>query len=552
MTASPAEPPAQPTALGPTHLPTRLARSAGVIGLATTASRLLGLARDLILAFFFGAGNAMDAFNVAFRIPNLLRDLFAEGAMSAAFVPTFTRRLTTRDHEDAWRLGNHVVNALMLATSALVVLGIVFARPLVQLMAGDYALVPGKLDLTVSLTRVMMPFLALIALAAACMGMLNSLRRFFVPALAPAMFNVGTIVGVLALLPLLTAWGVNPIFAAAIGTLLGGGLQAAVQWPLLRREGYRYRPALDPRDPGLHEILILMGPGVLGLAAVQINVFVNTWLATSQGTGAVSWLNYAFRLMYMPIGVFGLSIATAALPTISRHAAREDREAMRGTFSSGLRMMLMLNVPATAGLVALATPIVDLLFRRGRFTPDDTAATAAAVLFYAPGLIGYSAVKLAVPTFYALKESRTPVIVSAMTVGLNIVLNVTLVHVMGYRGLALGTAIAALFNASVLLWLLSRRLGGIDGTRVAMVFGKIAVASAVMAVAAWAGERVLHAAWPGGSTLWRLARLMTVIGFALGVLAVTAKVLRIHEFNEALRTVFARLAGRRQPGSPSL
>jgi putative peptidoglycan lipid II flippase len=539
-------------ALGATHSPARLARSAGVIGLATTASRLLGLARDQILAYFFGAGNAMDAYNVAFRIPNLLRDLFAEGAMSAAFVPTFTRRLTTRGRDDAWRLGNHVVNALMLVTSALVVLGIVFARPLVQLMAGDYARVPGKLELTVSLTRVMMPFLALIAVAAACMGMLNSLRRFFVPALAPAMFNVGTIVGVLVLLPLLTTWGVNLIFAAAIGTLLGGGLQAAVQWPLLRREGYRYRPALDPRDPGLHEILILMGPGVLGLAAVQINIFVNTWLATSQGTGAVSWLNYAFRLMYMPIGVFGLSIATAALPTISHHAAREDREAMRGTFSSGLRMMLMLNVPATAGLVALATPIVDLLFRRGRFTAEDTAATAAAVLFYAPGLIGYSAVKLAVPTFYALKESRTPVIVSALTVGLNVVLNVTLVHVMGYRGLALGTAIAALFNASALLWLLRRRLGGIDGNRVAVVFCKIAVASTVMAVAAWAGERVLHGAWPGTGTLWRLARLTTVIGFALGVLAVMARLLRIHEFNEALRTVFAKVAGRRQPDSPYL
>jgi len=532
--------------------PAGLARSAGVIGLATIASRLLGLVRDLLLAFFFGAGNAMDAFNVAFRIPNLLRDLFAEGAMSAAFVPTFTRRLATRGREDAWRLGNHVVTALILATSTLVVLGIVFARPLVELMAGDYARVPGKLDLTVSLTRVMMPFLALIALAAACMGMLNSLRRFFVPAFAPTMFNVGTIAGVLALLPLLTARGVDPIFAAAFATLLGGGLQVAIQWPALRREGYRYRPALDPRDQGLREILVLMGPGVLGLAAVQINVFVNTWLATGQGTGAVSWLNYAFRLMYMPIGVFGLSIATAALPTISRHAARADREAMRRTFSSGLRMMLMLNVPATAGLMALASPIVDLLFRRGQFTQGDTAATAAAVLFYAPGLIGYSAVKLAVPTFYALKESRTPVVVSALTVGLNVALNVTLARVMGYRGLALGTAIAALFNASVLLWLLRSRLNGIDGRRVALAFGKIAVASAIMAVAAWAGERALHAAWPGSSTLWRLARLTTVIALALGVLAAASRVLRIHEFNEALRAVFARLAGRRQSAAPPL
>ena len=545
MVPSPAEPPDPPTDPGTVHSSSRLARSAGVIGLATTASRLLGLLRDQILAYFFGAGNAMDAFNVAFRIPNLLRDLFAEGAMSAAFVPTFTRRLAQRGRNDAWRLGNHVVNALILATLVMVVLGILVAGPLVRLMAGDYARVPGKLDLTISMTRVMMPFLTLIAVAAACMGMLNSLRRFFVPAFAPAMFNVGTILGVLALLPLLSLWGVQPIFAAAIATLLGGALQVAIQWPALRREGYRYQLALDRRDPGLREILVLMGPGVLGLAAVQVNVFVNTWLATSQGTGAVSWLNYAFRLMYMPIGIFGLSIATAALPTISRHAASEDTAAMRRTFSSGLRMMLMLNVPATAGLMALATPIVDLLFRRGRFTPGDTAATAAAVIFYAPGLIGYSTVKLAVPTFYALKNSRTPVIVSALTVGLNIVLNVTLARALGYRGLALGTALAALFNATVLLWLLRRRLDGIDGGRVAVAFGKIAVASVVMAVAAWGGERFLQEAWPGTSTLWRLARLTTVIAGALGVLAGAAKLLRIHEFNEAARTVSARLLSRR-------
>jgi putative peptidoglycan lipid II flippase len=527
------------------HSSSRLARSAGVIGLATMASRLLGLVRDQVLAFFFGAGNAMDAFNVAFRIPNLLRDLFAEGAMSAAFVPTFTRRLTARGRDDAWRLGNHVVNALILATSILVLLGVVFARPLVGLLAGDYARVPGKFELTVSMTRIMMPFLALIAVAAACMGMLNSLRRFFIPAFAPTMFNVGTIAGVLILLPLLSGWGVEPIFAVAVATLVGGALQIVVQWPALTREGYRYRLALDPHDPGLREILVLMGPGMLGLAAVQINVFVNTWLATSQGTGAVSWLNYAFRLMYMPIGLFGLSIATAALPAMSQHAAREDLAAMRQTFSSGLRMMLMLNVPATAGLIALASPIVDLLFRYGKFTAADTAATAAAVVAYAPGLVGYSVVKIAVPTFYTLHESRTPVIVSAITVSINIALNLWLVRVMGYRGLALGTAIAALFNAAVLLWLLERRLNGLDGRRVATAFGKIAAASAVMAVAAWGGERALSGVLPAGAGVAaRLVRVGSAIGVGVVVLAVTARLLRIYEFNEAVRAVTAKLLGR--------
>jgi putative peptidoglycan lipid II flippase len=526
------------------HSSSRLARSAGVIGAATLASRILGLARDQVLAFFFGAGDAMDAFNVAFRIPNLLRDLFAEGAMSAAFVPTFTRRLTHSGRDDAWRLGNHVVNALIVVTSALVLMGIVFARPLVRLMAADYARVPGKFDLTVSLTRIMMPFLTAVAVAAACMGMLNSLRRFFVPAFAPTMFNVGTIIGVLTLLPLLTVLGIQPIYAVAVATLLGGVLQTGVQWPALRHEGYRYRATLDRRDEGLREILVLMGPGVFGLAAVQINIFVNTWLATGQGTGAVSWLNYAFRLMYMPIGLFGLSIATATLPSMSQHAARQDTAAMRRTFSSSLRMMLMLNVPATAGLIALASPIVTLLFQHGRFGAGDTAATAAAVMAYAPGLIGYSVVKLAVPTFYTLRESRTPVIVSAVTVALNIVLNLTLVRSVGYLGLALGTALAALFNAAMLLWLLSSRLDGLDGRRVAVAFFKILAAALVMAVAAWWLEGLLDRLWPRPSVLWQLARVSAAIAVALGVLALAARILRIDEFNEAVGTVTTRLLSR--------
>ena len=333
---------------------------------------MLGLARDLALAHVFGAGHAMDAYVVAFRIPNLLRDLFAEGAMSSAFVPTFTRILTLEGKAAAWRLGNLVVTALLLVTGALVLLGMVFAWPLVTFAASGYAAVPGKLELAVSLARVMFPFLTLIAVAVGFMGMLNSLRRFFVPAFSPAMFNIGTLATMAVLIPIFRASGVQPIYAVAIGTLVGGIGQAAVQWPILRREGFRFRPMIDVRDAGLREVLRLMGPGTMALAAVQINVLVNTMLATSQGEGAASWLNYAFRIMYLPIGLFGLSIATAAIPTLSRDAALGDRDGMRRTVSSALRMMLMLNVPATLGLVALATPIVALIFQHGSFTADAT------------------------------------------------------------------------------------------------------------------------------------------------------------------------------------
>jgi putative peptidoglycan lipid II flippase len=523
----------------------RLARSAGLIGAATMTSRVLGLVRDQVLAYYFGAGNSMDAYNVAFRVPSLFRDLFAEGAMSAAFVPAFTRRLTLDGRAAAWRLGNTVINALVLATLGLVALGMVFTRPLVAVFAEHYAEVPGKLELATALARLMFPFLTMVAVAAACMGMLNSLRRFFVPALSPATFNVAAILVIPTLVPLFRTSGVAPIFAVAVAALVGGVGQVAVQWPALRREGYRYRPLLALHDPGLREILVLMGPGVIGLAAVQVNVLVNMLLATGEGEGAISWLGYAFRLMYMPIGLFGLSIATAALPTLSRHAARDDLVAMRTTLSSGLRMMLILNVPATVGLIALAHPIVSLLFQRGSFTAADTAATASALVFYAPGLLGYSAVKIAVPSFYAIHDSRTPVLVSAGTIAVNIALNLTLVRVLGFRGLALGTAVSAIVNAGALLWILRGRLGGLDGRRIVVAFGKVLVASILMGAAAWAAERGLRVVAPGESTLTQLVRVASSIATALVVLAGGSRLLRLAEFNEATGLVLARLAGRR-------
>jgi len=314
----------------------KLARSAGLISIATMASRVLGVAREMVLAAFFGAsgGMEMDAFNVAFRVPNLLRDLFAEGAMTAAFVPTFTRALTTEGREAAWRLGNLVVNALLIITGLLVAIGIVFARPITHAIAPWFAGTPGKLELTTELTRIMLPFLGTVAVAVAMMGMLNSLRRFFIPALSPAMFNVATIVCAFVLVPIMPRLGLQPIVAIAIGTVLGGLGQIALQWPVLRREGFRYHPIVDFTDPKLREVLRLMGPGTLGLAAVQINVFVNTYLATSQEQGAVSWLTYAFRLMYLPIGLFGVAIATAALPDIARRASENDIRGMRETVST--------------------------------------------------------------------------------------------------------------------------------------------------------------------------------------------------------------------------
>ena len=509
------------------------------------SSRILGLVREMVLSHYFGTTAAMAAYNVAFRIPNLLRDLFAEGAMSAAFVPTFTKYLHGSGRQSAWRLANLVINALAVITGLLVLLGIVFAEPLVRLIADDeYTRNARQLALTVQLARLMLPTLTFIALAAALMGMLTSLHHFVIPAFSPAMFTVVTILCAWLVVPLMPGLGIEPIVAIAAGTLLGGVAQLAIQWPSLRSEGFAYRPRVDWRDEGLRRVLVLMGPGTIGLAATQVNVMVNTALATSQEIEAVNWLNYAFRLMYLPIGLFGVSIATAALPAVSRHHQQEDLTSGGDPVANGLSLMAMLNVPATVGLIVLAVPIVRMLFEHGRFTAADTLATAAALQYYAIGLVGYSVVRITSPVFYALGRNRIPVVVSVIAVGVNAGLNVVLVDVMGYRGLALGTSVAALFNATALFVLLRRSLGGLNDGRLFSSFARIAVASAVMGAVALLMDRWLSARLPERSIPWQVGRVALDIGAALAALMLAAWILRVRELSDSLQMVLRRFRRR--------
>jgi putative peptidoglycan lipid II flippase len=317
--------------------------------------------------------------------------------------------------------------------------------------------------------------------------------------------------------------------------------QLAIQWPSLHKEGFRYQPVLDARDEGLRQVLLLMGPGTIGMAATQINVFVNTMLATREGTGAVSWLDFAFRLMYLPIGLFGVSIATAATPAVSRLAAEADLARIRGTIAHAIGLMLLLNLPATLGLIVLARPIVSVIFERGRFTPADTDATAAALQFYAIGLVGYSIVRIVSPTFYALRRSRLPVLASVGSVIVNIILNVWLARLLGFRGLALGTSLTALLNAVAQLWLLRREVHGIEGRQIADSLARVVVASIVMTAAVWATDRALVGAWPGHEFGVRLGRLAIAIAVGLLTLAASAHVLRVPEFGEARNFVWSRV-----------
>lgn len=526
----------------------RLARSAGIVSLATMTSRVLGLVRDQALAYRFGAGDAMDAFLVALRVPNLLRELFAEGALNAAFVPVFMRRLTSAGRDAAWRLGAQLINVLAVVTGGLVVAGIVFAEPLTRLLAGDYQAVPGKFELTVLLTRIVLPFLTLVAIAAACMGMLNSLRRFFVPAVSPAAYNVCLIASAVVVAPLMPQTGAAPIAVLAAGVLAGGGGQIAVQWWALRREGFRWRPGLGLADRGLREIVGLMGPATVAGAALQVNVLVNTVLATGEGTGAVTWLTLAFRLMYLPLGVLGVSIATVTLPAVSRHAAGGDVAAVRRTVSHGLRLTWAVTAPAAVGLAVLATPIVRVIFEHGEFTAADTPATARALVFYAPGIVGYAAVRLTAPVFYAFGNSLTPALVGVLTVGLNVGLNLVLVRVLGYPGLALGTTIAAWANAGVLLGLLHRRLGGLESRRLVGSFARSCLAAGVMGAAVGAADGLAAGVAADAGFVTAAAILGGEIALGLVVLAVAGRLLGVAELGEVREQILGRLFAGSPPG----
>ena len=524
----------------------RIAQAAGLAAAATLTSRILGLVREQVLAALFGAGDQMDAYFVAFRIPNLVRDLFAEGAMSAAFVPTFTRHLTLHGKQDAWRLGNNVLNALMLVTGVTVALGMVFVRPLVSLYAHNFESVPGKLELTTQLARVMMPFLTLAAIAAAVMGMLNSLRHYFLPALAPATFNIIAIAFALFLTPVMPALGLPRIMAVAVAVTVGGLTQIGLQWPSLHREGFRYRPVLDFTDPGLRRVLLLMGPGTIGLAATQLNLFVSTLLASNQGTGAVSWLQYAFRIMYLPLGLFGVSIATVVLPAAARHAAVKDTAAIRDTVRRGLSLMLFVNIPAACGLLLLSTEIVRLLLERGHFTPADTTATAAALRLYAVGLVGYSTTRIASPVFYALGRSRVPVALSMVSVTVNFVLSLLLVRVLGFTGLALSTSIAALVNASMCVALLRGPLNGVGGRALMFSLGKVLVASAAMIAAVTLTRWALPSSATHVGTLRQAGSLLMMIAVGVAALMSSAHLLRIDELDVVASAMRRTLSGLRK------
>ena len=480
------------------------ARAAGKVSLAVSLSRVLGLVRDQVFAHLFGAGFYNDAWLVAFRVPNLLRDLFAEGALSAAFVPTFTDFLQKKGRAEAWTLASLVLSSLLVLLGGFTLLLVLFSEWFVYLLAAGFADVPGKIEVTAGLLRLLSPFLMLVAMASVGMAVLNTLNHFFIPALAPALFNLAVIACGIFLVPRFDKWGVLPIYAMGIGALLGGFLQLLVQIPLMRREGYRFRFQLAWNHEGVRRIARLITPAIVGVSTVQLNVLVNTQIASFlQDNGPVSWLSYAFRIIYLPIGLFGVAVGVVHLREVSILASGEQWEELKEAVAGSVKLIAVMAVPSAVGLIVLAVPIVRILFERGGFTAADTTYTAYAVACYSLGLFAYSSMKVYVPTFYALDDTRTPVRISMLGVAGNLIINLVLVFFIlprefQYAGLALGTAFSVILSNVLLVGGLRRRLGSMRRYGMGPMLAKTVFASIIMGVAVhWIHGYLSGLGWSG-------------------------------------------------------
>jgi putative peptidoglycan lipid II flippase len=515
-----------------------ISRGVRSFAVGTAFSRVMGLVREMVIAHLFGAGFAVDAYNVAFRIPNLLRDLFAETALSAAFVPVLTAE-KAKSREAQNRLASNIFNVLFVVTGAVSLAGLLLAPALAKIIAFGFGKVPGKIDLTTQLTAVLFPFLLFISLAAWAMSYLNTEKSFFVPSVAPAVFNLFSI-----LFPVLTygwyvAHGKNPIFGLTVGILVGGLMQFLVQVPLLRRKGFRWSPVLSFRDPAFRKVMALFIPVAIGLAGTRINVLVNTILVTPLAQGSVSWLNFAFRIMHLPLGLFGIAVGTVALPSLSKLVVENDTAAIRGTLTDSLKMVLFLTVPTSALIAGLAVPVSRAIYERGQFTAADTVATAAALVLYVVGIPFMSALRNVAAVFYAYKDAKTPMYASFASIGLNLVLNVTLMWVIGYLAFPLSTSLAAILNVGILYALLPRKIGPMELGPLAAYAGKLAAASAAGGGAAWLGNRLIAGQW-GISFLATAGSVIACGLLGLAAFFAVSRLLGITETRDYLRRFLRR------------
>jgi putative peptidoglycan lipid II flippase len=523
------------------------AKATGKVSAAVMASRLLGLAREVMFTTIFGAGHMLGSFQLAFRIPNLLRDLFAEGALSQAFVTTFSKKLKADGDESAWALANKMMTLAAVFMSFVTVIGILAAPWLVDLLTAlahsensKQTYSAADLSFITTMVRVMYPFILLVSLAALVMGMLNAKNVFGIPALSSCFFNLGSMIGGAAVGYWMDpTWGQRSLIGFSIGVVIGGLAQLVFQFPALRRAGYHFVADFKWRDPGVRQILRLMGPAVISSSVVQINVVVNSMFATGISMDAVAWLNCAFRLMQLPIGIFGVAVATVTLPALSRAAIGGISADFCPTLAKGIRLMAFLVIPSTVGLAVLAEPIISVIYEYGNFTPQQRIETALALRAYGYGLVFYAALKVLQPAFYAIDKRWFPMMVSILALGLNLGFNYLFVYVFGWghQSLALTTSITACVNF-LLLYLAMRRFAGDLGTGVlVLTLLKLLVASALMAGLCMVANRYLFTDLANAQSWLKILFLIGTIGVASIVYFATAKLLRVSEAEEAIALI---------------
>lgn len=496
-------------------------------------SRVLGLVREQVFAALFGASASTDAFNAAFRMPNLLRDLFAETALSQAFIPVLTSE-KQKGKEAENLLASNICNTLLVVVGAVTVLGVVFSPQLADVVAVGFSKYPEKLALTGKLTGITFPFLLFVALAAWAMSYLNTEGSFFTPSVAPAFWNVVSFLVPLGLFSYFVQHGRDPIFGAAIGVTIGGLIQFAVQLPRLFQKGFRYQFYLNFRDPEFRRVMALFVPVAIGVAGPRINFAINTVLVSYLKDGSMTWLNYAFRIMHLPLGLFGIAVGTVALPTLSRLVDDNNLRAIRETMLDSLKMVFFLTIPTSAAIAFLSYPITSIIYQHGRFTAHDTAAVALALPLYVVGIPFMSGLRNAAAVFYAYKDAKTPMYASLASIVVNIVLNLTLMRVMGFLAFPLSMTAAAIVNIAILFVLVPRKIGAFDFGPLARYVVKLGLISVGAGFIAWLMNRFLF--MPLGHSLWvRLASVVVSGGLALIIFYGACLMLGITEARDYLR-----------------
>ncbi|MDD5306992.1 MAG: murein biosynthesis integral membrane protein MurJ [Deltaproteobacteria bacterium] len=518
-------------------------RRAGIVGLGTLASRILGLVRDSVIAALFDK-QATDAFWVAFVIPNSFRRLTAEGAFSISVVSVFSKTWAKGDLEEARRFVAVTSGFSILVLGALTAAGMLGAQGLTWLAGQGFSDDPVKFSLAVSLTRSMFPYMLLISLTALAMGLLNSAGRFFSPAFAPVLLNVATIACAFGLGGTLHGMGLHPVYSLAIGTVVGGAAQLALQIPSLRALKLLVRPAIDFGHAGLRKVLTLTLPMVFGAAAYQVGLFISSTLASSLGPGSVTYIQFATRLMELPLAVLVMAISTAALPSLAAMRGEGRMDDLKRTYGHSLRLALFVSTPAMVALVVLSEPIMTVLYQRGLFTHADVIETAGALSWMAVGTCSVALVRQTVPVFYAIENTRTPVLMTVANIVIYVAAALPLMGPFGQRGLCMALSIAATAQGLGLFALLRGRLGRLGGRSLAFAWLRMLLACAPMAAAAW-GVSLLGRWERGGNSPRNLAALALAVVVGVAVYATVAYALRIPEMRDITGAVERRLARRR-------